>query len=89
MLMRQVVLDLYGHRSRGTIVLGRATLVCCPPGHGTSCDYSADSDSAVSLDWDGEVRCELDVAVGAFDAGLIRVQVNIGWVFSYYLIAVG
>ncbi|KAJ7260136.1 hypothetical protein C8J57DRAFT_1338291 [Mycena rebaudengoi] len=74
MLMRQVVLDLYGHRSRGTIVLGRATLVCCPAGHGTSCDYSAEFDSAVSLDWDGEVRCELDVAVGEFDAGLIRVQ---------------
>ncbi|KAJ7260139.1 hypothetical protein C8J57DRAFT_1338297 [Mycena rebaudengoi] len=73
-LIRQVVLDLGGHHSRGMLVLGHATLACCPPGCGTSCDYAAGFDYTASLDWDGEVRCNADVAVGTFDAGVIRVQ---------------
>ncbi|KAJ7260143.1 hypothetical protein C8J57DRAFT_1134795 [Mycena rebaudengoi] len=71
-LVRQVALDLYGQKSRGTVVLGQTRLYCRPPGHGASCAHAADSEA--SLDFGGEVRCSANVAVGTFDAGVVAVQ---------------
>ncbi|KAJ7789879.1 hypothetical protein B0H14DRAFT_231721 [Mycena olivaceomarginata] len=68
-LVRQIVFDLNGRHMTRSIVLGDAKMTPRPPGAAAVFDaYEA------SLDWDGEVRCNVDATVGTFDAGCVRVQ---------------
>ncbi|KAJ7126343.1 hypothetical protein C8R44DRAFT_702722 [Mycena epipterygia] len=65
-LVRKVIVDIDGRRPARNFVIGHATLNSSPPG------ASVDAYEA-SLDWDGEMRCNADTLVGAFDAGRVRV----------------
>ncbi|KAJ6620974.1 hypothetical protein B0H10DRAFT_2215513 [Mycena sp. CBHHK59/15] len=66
-LVRQIIIDVNGLSTACNVVIGYAKLFSCPPS-------ASAPDSEASLDWEGEVRCKVDVAVGAFDAGVVRVQ---------------
>ncbi|KAJ7302670.1 hypothetical protein DFH08DRAFT_977661 [Mycena albidolilacea] len=52
-----------------SIVLGDSKRTPRPPG--TAAVFNAHE---ASLNWDGEVRCNVDATVGMFDAGCVRVQ---------------
>ncbi|KZT28393.1 hypothetical protein NEOLEDRAFT_1154611 [Neolentinus lepideus HHB14362 ss-1] len=66
-LYRQVTVAVRGQKAWRTAVLGEGKLR-------RVVRYEEDGQSQCSLDWDGEVRCKEDVAVGGFRVGPLVVK---------------
>jgi hypothetical protein len=67
---------MYGCPTTRSVSIAQCTphLCPCPPRAGTS--QSTQRTVTATLDWDGELPCDADVRVGAFDGGLIKIQVR-------------
>ena len=72
-LMRQVVATAYGHKGRRNLVIGEGELRPLPP---LEIDAPSAKDGFDSLDWEGEVRCDESVTVGAFNVGELYMKVR-------------
>jgi len=70
-LMRQVVATAYGHKARRNLVIGEGELRPLPP---LEIDAPSVKDGLDSLDWEGEVRCDESVTVGAFNVGELSMK---------------
>ncbi|KAJ6505343.1 hypothetical protein C8R45DRAFT_817570 [Mycena sanguinolenta] len=70
-LIRQITVDINDRTATRQLVIGHAKMSPRPPGPDAP-EY--EDEAAVSLDWDGEVRCRTDTLVPGFDAGCIRIQ---------------
>ncbi|KAJ7078727.1 hypothetical protein B0H15DRAFT_788739 [Mycena belliarum] len=71
-IQRDIVVNMHGRPSTRSIKIGRENLSTCSP---PRVDV-APAESETALDWSGELRCDRDVLVGSFDAGLIKLQVR-------------
>lgn len=70
-LLRQICARVHGQRAWRNIVLGEGKLWPTQPPE-SLLDPTVDAD--LSLDWEGEVRCNADVNVGGFSAGALVVK---------------
>ncbi|KAJ6575790.1 hypothetical protein B0H10DRAFT_1837595 [Mycena sp. CBHHK59/15] len=68
-IQREILINILGKKTQRSVIIGTADLRSCPPGVG-----NRGLVQEVALDWDGELRCQPGVPVGAFDAGLIKIQ---------------
>ncbi|KAJ7110962.1 hypothetical protein C8R44DRAFT_856753 [Mycena epipterygia] len=72
-IQRDVVVNMHGCPTTRSVRIAQCTPRPCPAARaGTS--QTAQRTSTATLDWDGELRCDADVRVGAFDGGLIKIQ---------------
>jgi hypothetical protein len=62
----------YGQR---TIAVGRVRPLP-PPAALDSTDGCTDNADVLSLDWEGEIKCGMDVSFGTFDFGILHMQVG-------------
>lgn len=82
-ILRQVCLEARGEKAWRNVILGRGELVPIPPSwyNGSGCclgsNWAGQEHREESLDWEGEVRCDADLAeVGSFSAGPVSVKVS-------------
>lgn len=75
-IQRDIIVNMYGCPTTRSVSIAQCTphLCPCPPRAGTS--QSTQRTVTATLDWDGELPCDADVRVGAFDGGLIKIQVR-------------
>ncbi|KAJ7192912.1 hypothetical protein GGX14DRAFT_379642 [Mycena pura] len=72
-LQRDIVIEMNHCQTTRRVVIGHGQITpCAPPTRAWHTDQN--SGYTTTLDWDGELCCDADVIVGAFDAGLIEVQ---------------
>ncbi|KAJ7457838.1 hypothetical protein FB451DRAFT_1509177 [Mycena latifolia] len=67
-IQRDIVVNMHGCPITRNVTIAQCTPRPCPAGTNQSAQCTA------TLDWDGELRCDADVGVGAFDGGLIKIQ---------------
>jgi hypothetical protein len=88
-LLRQVSVDVRGYKALRNTIIAEAQLREIPPTH-----FSRDSQEAMHLDWEGEVRCGQEIRVGGFAANNVVVKVIhddkiLLMLHSSYLIVIG
>ncbi|KAJ7110967.1 hypothetical protein C8R44DRAFT_799757 [Mycena epipterygia] len=65
-IQRDVVVNMHGCPTTRSVRIAQ----CTPPGTSQTTQRT----STATLDWDGELRCDADVGIGAFAGGLIKIQ---------------
>ncbi|KAF8908861.1 hypothetical protein CPB84DRAFT_1766171 [Gymnopilus junonius] len=72
-LLRQVSVSMRSVNSWKNTAMGQATLWPIPPDLGSCCSSTAQCREG-HVDWEGEVQCNKDITVGAFEAGNVNVK---------------
>ena len=73
-LLRQVVINNNGRKVWGNSTVGQAAVYPLPPPLVRDKCLGMREES---LDWEGQIKCNEDVAVGSFGVGFVQVQVGL------------
>ncbi|KAJ6566072.1 hypothetical protein B0H19DRAFT_1373824 [Mycena capillaripes] len=73
-IQRDIIVNMYGCPTTRSVSIARCNPHLCPFPPRAGASQNAQSIVNSALDWDGELPCDADVRVGAFDGGLIKIQ---------------